>query len=362
MPVIQKIIFGSPGTGKSHKVDKDILPNILKIEVENNSENKIGIVFHPEYTYGDFMGKLVPNTKQGRVQYNFYEGHFLKALSQAFQNIIKSHDKDGNQNSEPENVALVIDEINRGNSSSIFGTVFQLLDRDPDGWSSYAINITELEFQKLLELIGTEIRYDGEGKMIGYRLPPFDEVKQIETLQKKISYLKLDLVNRKIKIPPNLHILGTMNTSDNSIYYMDSAFKRRWEWEFIDVEPIANNYFEAVDGQINIDETNWKKFVKAINTFLKSHSDKIRKIEDKQIGHYFIKSRPVKPEEIRNKLMFFLWDSVFSNDKKPLLELVNETRREDDKIDRKQFVTFGDFVSFFGDFYKAIENRMNQNV
>jgi 5-methylcytosine-specific restriction endonuclease McrBC GTP-binding regulatory subunit McrB len=356
MPIIQKIIFGSPGTGKSHKVDKDILPNILKVD---KSENKISIVFHPEYTYGDFMGKLVPHTDKGKVQYNFYPGHFLQALAKSYKNYITSHDQDGIKLSEPENVALVIDEINRGNSASIFGTVFQLLDRDPDGWSSYAINITELEFLSLLELIGVRITYDRDGNIDSYKLSPFGEFKKVETLQKKIPYLKIDLENKKIKIPPNFHLLGTMNTSDNSIYYMDSAFKRRWEWEFVDIEPIAPDYFDAIDSQINLDDASWKKFVKAVNSFLKGHSDKIRKIEDKQIGYYFIKSRPIKPEEIRNKLMFFLWDSVFSNDKKPLLELVNEARVEDDKIDRKQFVTFGDFVSFFKDFYRAIEKRMN---
>lgn len=359
MPVIQKIIFGSPGTGKSHRVDKHILPNQLKVQKE---ENKINIVFHPEYTYGDFMGKLVPHTDKGKVQYNFYPGHFLQALAQSYKNYIVAHDKEGIQLSEPENVALVIDEINRGNSASIFGTVFQLLDRDPDGWSSYAINITELEFLSLLELIGVKITYDRDGNIDNYKLAPLGEWKKIETLQQKIPYLKINLENRKVKLPPNLHLLGTMNTSDNSIYYMDSAFKRRWEWEFIDVQPLPTDYFEEIDAEINIDATNWERFVMAVNSFLKSHSDKIRKIEDKQIGYYFIKSRPVKPEEIRNKLMFFLWDSVFSNDKKPLLELVNEARVEDDKIERKEFVTFGDFVSFFGDFYKAIEKRMNQDV
>lgn len=359
MAVIQKIIFGSPGTGKSHRVDKHILPNLLNIQKE---ENKINIVFHPEYTYGDFMGKLVPHTDKGKVQYNFYPGHFLKALAQSYKNFISAHDQDGNPTSVPENVTLVIDEINRGNSASIFGTVFQLLDRDPDGWSSYAINITELEFLSLLEEMGVKITYDKDGDIDSYKLPPFSELKRIESLQKKVHYLKVDLETKKVRIPPNLHIIGTMNTSDNSIYYMDSAFKRRWEWEFIDVQPLATDYFEAIDADINIDVANWEKFVMAVNNFLKSHSDKIRKIEDKQIGYYFIKSRPVKPEEIRNKLMFFLWDSVFSNDKKPLLELVNEARVEDDKIKRSEFVTFGDFVSFFGDFYKAIEKRMNQNV
>ena len=109
---IQKILFGSPGTGKSHRIDKVIIPNDLRI---TSLENVIKTVFHPEYTYGDFMGKLVPITKSGKVEYNFYEGHFLKALAQAYKNLL-SHQ----EGEEVKNVALVIDEINRGNSSAIF--------------------------------------------------------------------------------------------------------------------------------------------------------------------------------------------------------------------------------------------------
>lgn len=122
---VQKIIFGSPGTGKSHMIKAEILPT-LGIGSENK-ENVIKAVFHPEYTYGDFIGKLLPITRAGKVEYNFYEGHFLKALAQAYKNLISAHDKSGTKISEPENVVLVIDEVNRGNSSAIFGTVFQLL-------------------------------------------------------------------------------------------------------------------------------------------------------------------------------------------------------------------------------------------
>ncbi|MEH1905170.1 MAG: hypothetical protein V7L04_28280 [Nostoc sp.] len=139
---IQKIFFGSPGTGKSHRIVYEIIPNHLGILESTNPENIIKTVFHPEYTYGDFMGKLVPITRKERVEYKYYEGHFLKALSRAYKNIVDVHDKNGVQTSEPNNVALVIDEINRGNSSAIFGTVFQLLDRDENGWSSYGINLS----------------------------------------------------------------------------------------------------------------------------------------------------------------------------------------------------------------------------
>lgn len=101
----------------------------------------------------------MPITRAGQVEYNFYEGHFLKALSQAYKNIINFNLKsDGLE--QPENVVLVIDEINRGNSSAIFGSVFQLLDRDDDGWSSYDTSINGVAFLGYLELIGFTFSYD----------------------------------------------------------------------------------------------------------------------------------------------------------------------------------------------------------
>lgn len=358
MTYIQKILFGSPGTGKSHKVDKYLIPEKLKI---TSSDNKIKTVFHPEYTYGDFIGKLVPHTKDnGKVEYKFFEGHFLIALAKALKNIHDAYDKDGALIGSIENVVLVIDEINRGNSAAIFGTVFQLLDRDDDGWSSYDVNITQLEFLKLLELIGVKFGYDNKGEIDEYKLKPHDGLKQLENLQKKVPYLNLDLVNRKIKLPPNFSIIGTMNTSDNSIYFMDSAFKRRWDWEFIDINPPADNYFEIIDKQLKvIDRVYWKKMVDAINIFIKSHSEKIRRIEDKQIGYYFIKGDIIEHEAIRNKLMFFLWDSVFSNDKKPLLELLNTSPlRINNPIHKNELITFGDFVRLYKEFSSAIAGKI----
>ncbi|MEH2083808.1 MAG: restriction endonuclease [Nostoc sp.] len=344
---IHKILFGSPGTGKSHRIVSDIIPNYLGIDESTYPENIIKTVFHPEYTYGDFMGKLVPITmRSGKVEYNYYEGHFLKALSQSYKNIKEAYDKEGKQVKQPENVALVIDEINRGNSSAIFGTAFQLLDRDEDGWSSYGINLTAIEFLKLLELIGTKFGYDERGNINEYRLQPYEGVAKLETLQKKIEFLRFDLLNRIIRIPPNLSILATMNTSDNSIYFMDSAFKRRWDWEFVNWDESKPNTATYGKGGI-LDENEWKKLIKKLNNFIKSHHASIRGIEDKQIGYYFIK-QPVTAEQIQNKLMFFLWDSVFNRDKKPLVDLL--------KVTKDNLVTFGDFTKLHNTLIKNIMN------
>ncbi len=344
---IQQILFGSPGTGKSHRVHNEIVKNDLKI---SEAKNIISTVFHPEYTYGDFMGKLVPLTRGGKVEYNYYEGHFLVALARAYENIYKAYNREGNQISEPDNIALVIDEINRGNTSAIFGTVFQLLDREEDGWSSYGINLTPIEFHKLLELIGTKFGYDAQGNINDYRLSPHDGVAKLETLQRKILFLNIDLVNRIIKLPPNLSILGTMNTSDNSIYFMDSAFKRRWDWEFVDWD---NRELPTANYGPKLTQQDWQKLIKNLNTFIKNHHASIRGIEDKQIGYYFIKD-PITTNKIQNKLMFFLWDSVFNRDKKPLRELLG--------VEPEQLVTFGDFTTLHNDFISKMLNLNHHDL
>jgi 5-methylcytosine-specific restriction endonuclease McrBC GTP-binding regulatory subunit McrB len=333
MKAIQTILFGSPGTGKSHQIVDEIIPYELDIE-EATPENVIKTVFHPEYTYGDFMGKLVPITIDEKVKYSYYEGHFLKALAQAYKNLLKGYDKQGNKINDHkiDNVALVIDEINRGNSAAIFGPIFQLLDRNDDGWSSYAVNVNEIELIKLLELIGA----NELGKFSDFKLEKDNWKKNKENLPEKISVLNFDLVNRTIKIPPNLSILATMNTSDSSIYYMDSAFKRRWDWEFIDIdgEPVK------AEGDAFEKREEWKIFTNKLNKFIKSNYKSIRGIEDKQIGFWFITDEPIKKSAIQNKLMFFIWDNVFSRDKKPLIKLMfGESSNSHDKL-----ITFGDFA------------------
>jgi 5-methylcytosine-specific restriction endonuclease McrBC GTP-binding regulatory subunit McrB len=346
---IQKIFFGSPGTGKSYKIDNVVISNDLKIDKSTQAGNIIKTVFHPEYTYGDFVGKLVPLTKIGKVEYNFYEGAFLIALGKAYKNIIDSHDKNGIKSKDAENVVLVIDEINRGNSSAIFGSIFQLLDRDEDGWSSYSVNVNQIIFLKILELIGVSFTYDNRGDIDEYKLKPHEGVRKLETLQEKIKYLRFDLLNKSIKIPPNLSIVATMNTSDSSIYYMDAAFKRRWEWEFVDIEMVDNKS----RGTAFVDRREWELFVKKLNLFIKSNHRYIRGIEDKQIGYFFIRENSISKSQIQNKLMFFLWDSVFSRDKKPLIELIFGVYNRDTQ---DKLITFGDFANTIDTFISKVNS------
>lgn len=345
--VIQRIIFGSPGTGKSHLIKSEIIPDLIKDEKKRKS-NTVHAVFHPEYTYGDFMGKLLPLSVGSNVEYRFYEGHFLKALSYAYRNLVLVLDKHGERTKEPENVILVIDEINRGNSSAIFGSVFQLLDRDDNGWSSYDTAINGVIFDKFLELIFVDIMSTTQSRgKASCEIGAFTGEK-FDDLQKQIiPLLGLDLSQKNIKIPPNFHIIATMNTSDSSIYHMDTAFKRRWEWQFIDVD---SNLIQEQGIAFN-SEKEWVNFIGKLNQFIKSNHNYIRGIEDKQIGKYFIRTEnnQINYAIIQSKLMFFIWDSVFSRDKKPLIDLL--------KIEKNELVTFGDFALKVREFIKAIQEN-----
>lgn len=350
--VIQRIIFGSPGTGKSHLIKAEIIPELIKDEKRRKS-NVINAVFHPEYTYGDFMGKLLPiSTQDGKVEYHFYEGHFLKALAYAYRNLVLVLDKNGEQLNEPENVVLVIDEINRGNSSAIFGSVFQLLDRDDKGWSSYDTTINGVVFDKFKELIFNDIMTSTtKGSKTTCEIGAFKGDSFSELQKEIIPLLGLDLNQRNIKIPPNMHIVATMNTSDNSIYHMDTAFKRRWEWEFMDVDEHHSRQIRNVGQGIAFSDLEWINFIGKLNQFIKSNHNYIRGIEDKQIGKYFIRTEnnQINYAIIQSKLMFFIWDSVFSRDKKPLIDLL--------KVEKNELVTFGDFALKVKEFIKAIQEN-----
>ena len=229
---------------------------------------------------------------------------------------------------EIERVVLVIDEINRGNSAAIFGTIFQLLDRETNGWSSYEVSLNEIIFNRLFELCDLKVHSIVQNKIKTYKFG--DEEVEATTLQEKLN---CHFENRTIKIPPNLSIIASMNTSDSSIYYMDSAFKRRWEWEFIDID---SNPISA-DGVAFSNRKDWQTFVSKVNTFIKSNHKSIRGIEDKQIGYFFITDETIQKSSVQNKLMFFLWDSVFSRDKKPLITLLFGDNKD------KELISFGDF-------------------
>ncbi|GAB4467806.1 MAG: type-2 restriction-modification system deoxyribonuclease BsuRB [Armatimonadaceae bacterium] len=322
----QIIMFGSPGTGKSYQIKTKFLP---QLEIDPSSGNYNPTVFHPEYTYGDFMGKLLPRSIEGKVTYNYEAGHFLRALARAYRNLLQAE-------SQP-NVALVIDEINRGNSASIFGTVFQLLDRGVDGWSNYEVSISDMEFDTLLDEIGVEIKYSVDtGKVYEFNGKQYS-TKTVENILKP-----LNLNRNQIKLPPNFSLIATMNTSDNSIYYMDTAFKRRRDWQFVD----NDSELSRAEGIAFASRREWEKFVKKLNFFIRRNHRYIRRVEDKQVGHWFLTGEEISKTQVQNKVMFYLWDSVFSTNRQPLIELL--------KIESDSLVTFGDFTKRVDGFIEQV--------
>ncbi|MDJ0508127.1 MAG: AAA family ATPase [Crocosphaera sp.] len=368
---LQKILFGSPGTGKSYKI-REIAQQELNIEFDENSKilkNTVKTVFHPEYTYADFMGKLLPLTQGNNVIYKYYPGHFLRALGMAYKGLIDGHN---------QHYLLVIDELNRGNATAIFGTVFQLLDREDDYWSTYEIDISEMELIGLLNVMGYQAEINNKGKIIVNDIPYNRFYQDIERkiqsnhpeAMRVLSLLK-DTNNPKIKISSNLSILATINTSDESIYYLDTAFKRRWDWEYIEIFNTTINYndipkeirgvkliFDFIPGIVELD---WSSCIVGLNDFIKDNHQIIRRIEDKQIGWWFIKpdndvfsqENIISEEKVINKLMFYLWDTVFTRDKRPL-ETVLKKVVGNEKL---KLVTYGEFISYSYEFMEYLYKR-----
>lgn len=283
----QVIYYGAPGTGKSHKI-KEYLEekNVPKANIFRTT-------FHPDSDYSTFVGAYKP-TKGKRnlyglsgseticffdkktnspieediITYKFVPQAFLQAYTRAYQT--------------EDNVYLVIEEINRGNCAQIFGDLFQLLDRDENGNSEYTINadtdlgaylIDKLCKEKLSEL-GLLKQSDGEEPMV------------------------------ELSLPSNLYIFATMNTSDQSLFPIDSAFKRRWDWEY---EPIK---YKNTDWKIDVDGTmySWVKFQEEVNARILKDSGS----EDKMMGDYFVNPHTgiISKKLFLNKVLFYLWNDV----------------------------------------------------
>ena len=273
---INKIFFGTPGCGKSYHIEHDILgkDKVTKEYVGPYSKDSvIRTTFYQDYSNTDFVGQILPKVVKGRngekdtVEYIFNPGPFTLALIQAISNPTKK-------------VALVIEEINRGNAPAIFGDIFQLLDRDENGISEYGIvNVSMMDY-----LNAYEFTVDGEKKRYTFS---------------------------EIKIPGNMDIFATMNTSDQNVYTLDTAFVRRW-----DKEKIRNSFKNCTFKAMPIPgmpQYTWEEFVTSINKCIAGHLEDLQVNEDKQIGAFFVKESLLASkdaEKFAYKVFDYLWSDV----------------------------------------------------
>ena len=277
----QIIYFGAPGTGKSFKVEH---------REGETEEDRIRTTFHPDTDYSSFVGCYKPMQDEDdpkKIVYKFEGQSFTKAYVEAWKRLVAR--KEG----QNINYTLVIEEINRGNCAQIFGDIFQLLDRNEDGFSQYGIQPDEDLTTFLME--------EFERKEIKDKL--------IEQGFGRIAD------GTEMKLPPNLSIIATMNTSDQSLFPIDSAFKRRWDWEYIPIkyEP-KNAEGHTIANKIDIEGTiyDWGKFIKAVNKRIYD----LTKSEDKELGYFFV--RPAKGENITtqrfvSKVIFYLWSDIYKD-------------------------------------------------
>lgn len=246
---LQTIYYGTPGSGKSHKV-KGIVESV-------DVDFVFRTTFHPDSDYASFVGCYKPVMKNDVIKYQFTPQTFTKAYVAAWNN-------------PEQQIYLIIEEINRGNCAQIFGDLFQLLDRE-NGVSEYPIDADN----DLKDYLEQELGAGHEG-----------------------------IKNGKLKLPSNLNILATMNTSDQSLFPMDSAFKRRWAWECVPVD-----YTNPDSGKFTIkigdSEYKWHDFLLKANNKIKD----LTFSEDKQMGNFFI-SGNVDKRQFIDKVMFYLWNDI----------------------------------------------------
>ena len=296
---LQQIYYGAPGTGKS-KAIKDL----------TFGEDIIRTTFHPDSDYASFVGTYKPITeevvlrdcngkkvideetgkvvKEDRIAYKFIPQAFLEAYVEAWKKLGANKKQ-----------YLIIEEINRGNCAQIFGDLFQLLDRNEYGFSDYPI-VADKDMQKYLEK-----EFDG------WEITNKDKINQ---LYGEANMVSLIMKGERLVLPSNLYIWATMNTSDQSLFPIDSAFKRRWDWKYV---PIREGRDKETNAKLNWyintgdKQYDWWSFVSQVNKLIGSLTNS----EDKKLGYFFCKAKDgeIDADLFVSKVIFYLWNDVFKD-------------------------------------------------
>lgn len=296
---LQQIYYGAPGTGKS-KTIKDL----------TFGESVIRTTFHPDSDYASFVGTYKPITeevtlrdcygkkvideetnevvKEERIAYKFIPQAFLEAYVEAWKKLGSSKKQ-----------YLIIEEINRGNCAQIFGDLFQLLDRNEYGFSDYPI-VADKDMQKYLEK-----------EFAGWEITNKDEINQ---LYGEANMVNLIMKGERLVLPSNLYIWATMNTSDQSLFPIDSAFKRRWDWKYVSIREGRDKETNApLNWYINTGDKQykWWSFISKVNELIGSLTNS----EDKKLGYFFCKAKDgeIDADLFVSKVIFYLWNDVFKD-------------------------------------------------
>lgn len=296
---LQQIYYGAPGTGKS-KTIKDL----------TFGESVIRTTFHPDSDYASFVGTYKPITeevdlrdcygkkvidddtkevvKEERIAYKFIPQAFLEAYVKAWKKLGSSKKQ-----------YLIIEEINRGNCAQIFGDLFQLLDRNEYGFSDYPI-VADKDMQKYLEK-----------EFEGWEITNKDEINQ---LYGEANMVNLIMKGERLVLPSNLYIWATMNTSDQSLFPIDSAFKRRWDWKYVSISEGRDKETNApLNWYINTGDKQykWWSFISKVNELIGSLTNS----EDKKLGYFFCKAKDgeIDADLFVSKVIFYLWNDVFKD-------------------------------------------------
>ena len=316
----QAIFYGAPGTGKSHCVS----------EITKGHE-VIRTTFHPDYDYASFVGAYKPvsekisnqNNSQSnsseQIVYRFIAQPFLNAYVEAWKKLCSEEEQD-------KSVFLVIEELNRGNCAQIFGDVFQLLDRKDNGFSDYSISC-DSDIQKYLAE--------------SFQYLAFEKLTYIEQIySKEPSILEELKTGKKLVLPSNLYIYATMNTSDQSLFPIDSAFKRRWSWNYVPITQGVDENGGTIDVSIQIENEkyDWWDFISKINERIES----VTNSEDKKLGFFFCEARNgiITADEFVGKVLFYIWNDVFKD-----YGFDDEIFKLNDKCERLKFSSFYEFVN-----------------
>ena len=330
---LQQIFYGAPGTGKSHAINE-----------LTAGKDVIRTTFHPDTDYSTFVGAYKPTTKsfpvitvigteavpvkdkngkemmEDKIVYEYVSQAFLQAYVAAWRKYC-----DVQEGEEPMDEFLVIEEINRGNCAQIFGDLFQLLDRGDEGFSEYPIK-ADSDMKKLLEK-----------EFKGLEIKNKDSINALFKGGKDI--VAEVLAGDILLLPNNLYIWATMNTSDQSLFPIDSAFKRRWDWHYVPISDAGKKWMIEVNGA----QYDWWKFLEAIN-------DKVYHAtysEDKKMGYFFCKANDgvISADKFVSKVIFYLWNDVFKDS-----EFEGDTFKDED----------GEKLSF-DKFYSVENNQVKVN-